>query len=203
VYGPCHLGPIHLLFPCCCNFVFLLLKYLSRIPVLVFSGKLHIRVSDTRIRAARCAVRQRNRVKHLHPAGLPQPLDVPSIVWFPRINGKSVILAIVDRFSKYAHFMPIGHPYTATSLANVFFDLVVRLHGISESIVSDRDPVFTSKLWTELFTVRANCLRRCAPKTNVTRTARTEERTEAIVWCSYDWLRFELYSSLFKGNNKH
>jgi hypothetical protein len=67
------------------------------------------------------------------------------------VNGKSVILTVVDRFSKYAHFVPLGHPYTATSVAKVFFEEIVRLHGLPESIVSDRDPVFTSKFWTELF----------------------------------------------------
>jgi transposase InsO family protein len=72
---------------------------------------------------------------------------------FSRINGEFVILTVVDRFSKYAHFVPIGHPYTATSVAKVFFDSVVRLHGIPESIVSDRNPIFTSKFWTELFTL--------------------------------------------------
>jgi hypothetical protein len=110
-----------------------------------------------------CAMCQQNKVKQLHPVGLLQPLDVPSIVWthiamdfvegFPRINGKSVILMVIERFSKYAHFVPIGHPYMAISVAKVFFDSVVRLHEILKSIVSDRDPVFTSKFWMELFTL--------------------------------------------------
>jgi hypothetical protein len=71
----------------------------------------------------------------------------------PRVNGKSVVLTVVDRFSKYAHFVPLGHPYTTTSVAKVFFEAIVCLHGLSESIVSDRDPVFTSKFWTELFSL--------------------------------------------------
>jgi hypothetical protein len=105
-----------------------------------------------------CAVCQRNKVEKLHPVGLLQPLDVPGATWshitmdfvegFPRISSKSVILTVVDRFSKYAHFLPIGHPYTATSVTKVFFDSMVRLHGIPESIVSNHDPVFTSKFWT-------------------------------------------------------
>ncbi|KAF0896295.1 hypothetical protein E2562_021450 [Oryza meyeriana var. granulata] len=70
---------------------------------------------------------------------------------FPKVGGKSVVLTIVDRFSKYAHFVALGHPYTVTSVACVFFDHIVRLHGIPCSIVSDRDPVFTSTFWTELF----------------------------------------------------
>jgi hypothetical protein len=72
---------------------------------------------------------------------------------FPRVNGKSVILTVVDRFSKYAHFVPIGHLYTTTSVAKVFFDAIIKLHGILESTVSDRDPIFTSKFWMELFTL--------------------------------------------------
>ncbi|KAF0894215.1 hypothetical protein E2562_037275 [Oryza meyeriana var. granulata] len=43
----------------------------------------------------------------------------------PRVNGKSVILTVVDRLSKYAHFVPLGHPYTATSVARVFFDEIL------------------------------------------------------------------------------
>lgn len=69
----------------------------------------------------------------------------------PRVHGKLVILTDIDRFSKYAHFIPLGHPYTATSVAHAFFGEVVRLHGIPSSIVSDRDPVFTSMFWKELF----------------------------------------------------
>jgi hypothetical protein len=67
-----------------------------------------------------CMTCQRNKVEHLHPAGLLQPLEIPSSVWshvamdfvegFPRVNGKSIILTVVDRFSKYAHFLPLGHP---------------------------------------------------------------------------------------------
>jgi transposase InsO family protein len=108
-----------------------------------------------------CVVCQCNKVEHLHLAGLLQPLEVPSTIWshiamdfiegFSRVNGKSVILTVVDRFSKYAHFVPLGHPYTATSVAKVFFEEIVCLHGLPKSIVSDHDPVFTSKFWIELF----------------------------------------------------
>jgi hypothetical protein len=69
----------------------------------------------------------------------------------PKVAGKSVILTVVDRLSNYAHFIPLGHPYTAESVARVFFGEIVRLHGLPESIVSDRDPVFTSVFWQALF----------------------------------------------------
>ncbi|KAF0888484.1 hypothetical protein E2562_014721 [Oryza meyeriana var. granulata] len=68
----------------------------------------------------------------------------------PKVGGKSVILTVVDRFSKYCHFIPLAHPYTAETVAQAFFNDIVRLHGISQSMVSDRDPVFTSKFWSEL-----------------------------------------------------
>jgi hypothetical protein len=69
----------------------------------------------------------------------------------PRVNGKSVILTVVDRFSKATHFIPLAHMYTATTVAHAFFDSIVRLHDIPSSIVNDHDPVFTSRFWTELF----------------------------------------------------
>jgi hypothetical protein len=69
----------------------------------------------------------------------------------PKVNGKSVILTVVDRFSKYGHFIALGHPYTAMSVARAFFADIVRLHGFPSSIVSDRDPVFTSHVWRDLF----------------------------------------------------
>ena len=107
-----------------------------------------------------CATCQRFKSEHLRPAGLLLPLPVPSMVWadigldfieaLPKVDGKSVILSVVDRFSKYCHFIALGHPYTAESVAQAFFTNIVRLHGMPQSIVSDRDPVFTSVFWREL-----------------------------------------------------
>jgi hypothetical protein len=106
---------------------------------------------------------QRNKSVHLHPAGLLQPLPVPSAVWsdismdfmegFPKVGGKSVILTVVDHFSKYAHFITLGHPYSATSVAKAFFEGIVWLHGFPCSIVSDRDVVFTSTFWVQLLSL--------------------------------------------------
>jgi hypothetical protein len=69
----------------------------------------------------------------------------------PKASDKSVILTMVDRFLKYAHFIPLGHPYTMTMVARAFFVDIVRLHGLPASIVSDRDSTFTSDFWSELF----------------------------------------------------
>jgi hypothetical protein len=90
-----------------------------------------------------------------------QPLEVPSQVWadismnfiegLHKVGGKSAILTVVDRFSKYTHFIALGHPYTAASVARAFFDGIVRLHGFPASIVSDREPMFTGHVWRDLF----------------------------------------------------
>jgi transposase InsO family protein len=88
------------------------------------------------------------------------PLPIPTIVWadisldfieaLPRVNGISVILSVVDCFSKYYHFIALAHPYTAETVAQAFFADIVRLPGMPQSIVSDRDPVFMSVFWREL-----------------------------------------------------
>jgi hypothetical protein len=57
----------------------------------------------------------------------------------PVSHGYSVILVIVDKLTMYRHFFPIKHPYSAATIAQVFLDNIVKLHGIPKSIISDRD----------------------------------------------------------------
>lgn len=108
-----------------------------------------------------CEVCQRHKAEHTAPAGLLQPLPIPDRIWedismdfidgLPNSNGKTTIFVVVDRLSKYAHFVPLSHPYTAVTVAMSFFDNIFKLHGMPKTIVCDKDLAFTSLFWTELF----------------------------------------------------
>ncbi|KAF5441984.1 hypothetical protein F2P56_037062 [Juglans regia] len=67
-------------------------------------------------------------------------------------SGKfNALWVVVDRFTKYGHFVPISHPYTAKVVAQLFRKHMFKLHRMPQSIVSDRDPSFTSSArWEEV-----------------------------------------------------
>lgn len=69
----------------------------------------------------------------------------------PFSGGKNAILVVVDRLSKYAHFLALTHPFTAKTIAEKFVEGVVKLHGLPKTIISDRDPIFISHFWREFF----------------------------------------------------
>lgn len=116
-----------------------------------------------------CPICQRMKSVATLPNGLSQSLPIPDTVLeevsldfvtgLPKSKGYDVILVVVDRLSKYAHFLRLKHPYLAKIVAVVFVQEVVRLHGIPLSILSDRDPIFVSAFWKELFQLQGTTLK--------------------------------------------
>jgi hypothetical protein len=108
-----------------------------------------------------CAVCQRAKGENCQYSGLFSPLPIPIMAWtfismdfvedLPKSNNKDVILVVVHRFTKYAHFIALSHPYTTNSVAQLFIDHIFRLHGPPAAIVTDRDRIFTSQLWQQIF----------------------------------------------------
>jgi hypothetical protein len=104
---------------------------------------------------ARCDTCQRVKAEHQRPAGLLQPLDIPTWKWddinmdfivgLPRTQkGNDSIWVIVDRLTKVAHFLPVKTSYNVSRLAEMYVDNILKLHGAVRSIVSDRGPQFTT-----------------------------------------------------------
>jgi hypothetical protein len=110
---------------------------------------------------ASCLTCQKVKIEHQSPAGRIQSLDVPVWKWdsismdfvvaLPRTPRKyDSIWVVVDRLTKSAHFIPVKTNYTAQKYAEVYIAEIVRLHGVPTSIISDRDPKFTSHFWQAL-----------------------------------------------------
>lgn len=100
--------------------------------------------------------------QNLNTAGLLKPLTLPSRPWshialefvtgLLASSGKSVILSIIDRFSKSAHFVALEKLPSAAETAQLMVDHVFRLHGILSEITSDWGPQFVSQVWNSFCT---------------------------------------------------
>jgi len=54
---------------------------------------------------------------------------------------------VIDKFTKYGHSLPLSHPYTTMSVAQLYLNQVYKLHDLPQMLISSRDSVFTSALW--------------------------------------------------------
>ena len=62
----------------------------------------------------------------------------------PKSQGFEVILVVVDRLTKYVHFLPLSHLFTVAKVVVAFMQGAFKLHGMPKSIVSDRGAIFTA-----------------------------------------------------------
>ncbi|RVW66686.1 Transposon Ty3-I Gag-Pol polyprotein [Vitis vinifera] len=144
---------------------------------------------------ANCQICQQVKVEHQRPAGLLQPLPIPEWKWdnitmdfvigLPRTRSKkNGVWVIMDRLTKSAHFLAMKTTDSMNSLAKLYIQEIVRLHGIPVSIVSDRDPKFTSQFWQSLQRALGNQLN--------FRTAfhlQTDGQSERVIQILEDMLR--------------
>jgi hypothetical protein len=147
-----------------------------------------------------CAVCQQTKAEHVKLPGLLQPLPVPAHAWsvvcmdfiegLPMSNKHNAILVVIDKFSKYAHFLPLAHPFTTLHVAQLYFNSVYKLHGLPDAIVTDRDKIFTTSLWKELFRLSDTQL-----LMSISYHPQTDGQTERLNQCLETFLRCVVHSS--------
>jgi hypothetical protein len=98
-------------------------------------------------------------------------------------------LVVVDKYSKYAHFLPLLHPYTAFKVAKIFMSSIYKLHRMPEAIISDRDRIFTSTLWQEFFKLAGTQLRM-----GTSYHPQSDGQTERVNQCLETFLRCFLHA---------
>ena len=118
---------------------------------------------------AHCVECQVTKYEAKKVAGLICPLPMPHRPWkdltldfimgLPQYQGNTVLLVVVDRFSKGIHLGMLPSNHYALMTTSLFLDFVMKLHGLPRSLVSDRDPLFVSRFWQELFRASGKQLR--------------------------------------------
>jgi transposase InsO family protein len=91
---------------------------------------------------------------------------------------------VVDKFSKYAQFIPLSYPFIAFQVAHSYMNNFFKLHGMPTAIVSDRDKVFTSHIWQELFKLLGTDLQMSSAY-----HPQTDGQTERVNQCLETYLR--------------
>jgi transposase InsO family protein len=163
---------------------------------------------DTKEFVAACPTCSQCKGSHQAPPGLLQPLPIPHRPWshvaldfvtgLPATHGNTVILTVVDRFSKTAHLIPLPKLPTARETAEIMLKHVFRLHGLPSDVVSDRGPQFTSRFWSEFCTLlgaKVSLSSGFHPQTNGQAERMPEQEREArvpsvqafILRCRHTW----------------
>ena len=142
-----------------------------------------------------CLLCQKAKPERVPYPGLLSPLPVPHQAWhtismdfisgLPQSSQFNSILVVIDKFSKYGHFISLRHPFNAQKVAEVFLDNVYKLHGMPKYIISDRDPIFTSQFWKMLIArtgTQLNMSTTNHPETDG-QTERVNQQVESYLRC--------------------
>jgi hypothetical protein len=116
--------------------------------------------ADIRKYVAECDLCQRNKNENVSTHGLLHPLHIPNQKWeeismdfiegLPISDEKDKILVVVDRLTKYAHFIGVRKTYSTKQTVEIFCKNIYKLHGFPKVIVNDRDAKFKGNFWREL-----------------------------------------------------
>ena len=107
-----------------------------------------------------CHVCQRSKNSRHAPFGVLKPLPIPARPWqdiswdfvvgLPNSKGFDSVLVVVDQLTMMQHLIPCTKDITAKDLANLFVVNIWRIHGLPETIISDRGNTFASEFWTSV-----------------------------------------------------
>lgn len=106
------------------------------------------------------------------------------IVGLPNAKGFTVILVVVDRLSKFGHFIPLKADFSSSTVGDVIIKNIIKLYGIPKFIVTDRDKVFLSRFWKALFYAMGTTL-----QMSLAYHPQTDGQIEALNKCLEMYLR--------------
>ena len=145
----------------------------------------------------------------LAPSGPWKSISCDFVTDLPLSNGYNSLLVFIDRFTKMCHLVPCLKTTDATEFAHLFLDNVIRLHGIPDSIVSDRGSIFTSHFWksrTSMMDLKRRLSTAFHPQTDG-QTERMNQTVEQYlrIYCNYQQDNWTNLLSLaeFAYNNAH
>ena len=155
-------------------------------------------------------------LKHGELAPLPAPsgpwkgISCDFITDLPESEGYDSVFVVVDRLTKMSHFVPCHKTTTAPEFARILLDHVIRLHGIPDSIVSDRGSIFTSQFWTAL-SKSMNLTRRLSTAFHPQTDGQTERMNQTVeqylrIYCNYhqdDWSELLSLAEFSYNNAQH
>jgi hypothetical protein len=108
----------------------------------------------------------------------------------PSSGRYNYILVIVDKFTRYAHIIPLHRHFSVATVAQSFLDHIYKLHSMLSIIISDRDPIFTSIFWTKLWALVVTYL-----NLSTANHPWTDEQTERVNLCFEIYLRCFVHST--------